>query len=377
MEKNDLYHPGLEGVIAGKSNICKVDSENSRLLYRGYSIVDLAEHSNFEETVYLLIKGALPKRDELADFIKTMKDERRIPEQLIRMFCGFPKRANSMDVLRAGVSFLALFDDEEFDNSHEANVRKAVKLTAKFTTIMAASHRIAHGKKPVEPSPEYSHAGNFLYMVNGSIPDDFIVRAFDISLVLYAEHEYNASTFTALVTASTLADIYSAVIAGVCALKGPLHGGANEKAMEMLLKIGDEGNVEKWLKDALARKEKIMGFGHRVYKKGDPRALILKDLCKELGKRTNQTKWYNMSVEVEEIMEKEKNLHPNVDFYAGSLFYMMGIPIELYTPIFTIARIAGWSAHVIEQHDDNRLIRPASEYTGPDLRPYVPIEKRA
>ena len=376
MEKSDLYHPGLEGVIAGKSNVCKVDSENSRLLYRGYSIVDLAEKSNFEEVAYLLIKGSLPKREELADFIKALKTERPIPEQLLKMFYGFPKRAIPMDMLRAGVSFLALFDTEESDNSHDANVRKAIRLTAKFPALMAASYRTAHGKKPVEPNSEFSHAGNFLYMINDSPADDFIAKAFDISLMLYAEHEYNASTFTALVTASTLADIYSAVIAGICALKGPLHGGANEKAMEMLLAIGEEDRVEDWIREALLRKERIMGFGHRVYKKGDPRAIILKKLCMELGGKKNAPKWYRMSNKIEDIMEKEKGLYPNVDFYAGSVYYMMGIPIELYTPIFTLSRITGWSAHIIEQHDNNRLIRPMSEYIGPPMQRYIPIDER-
>ncbi|MBI3991391.1 MAG: citrate synthase [Candidatus Omnitrophica bacterium] len=376
MEKNDLYHPGLEGVIAGKSSICKVDSENSRLLYRGYSIVDLAKYSTFEETAYLLIKGALPRKKELDDFEASLKEERRIPEQLLKMFSRFPKNSSHMDMLRAGVSFFSLFDADVNDNSHDANVKKAMRLVAKFPTLMASCCRIVHGKEPVEPKSEYSHAGNFLYMINGAPPDDYTAKLFDTSLIIYAEHEYNASTFSALVTASTLADIYSAVIAGICTLKGPLHGGANEKAMEMLLAIGEESNVETWVKSALLKKEKITGFGHRVYKKGDPRAIILKGLCREFGEKAGQTKWSGMSDKIEEIMAKEKGLYPNVDFYAGSLFYMMGMPIELYTPIFTIARIAGWSAHIIEQHDDNRLIRPASEYTGPEMQKYIPISER-
>jgi citrate synthase len=213
-------------------------------------------------------------------------------------------------------------------------------------------------------------------MVNGTPPDDFVEKVFDVSLILYAEHDYNASSFSTRVTASTLADLYSAVIAGICTLKGSLHGGANEKAMEMLLAIGEEDKVEDWIREALLRKERIMGFGHRVYKKGDPRALILKKFCMELGERKNAPKWYRMSHKIEEIMEKEKGLYPNIDFYAGSIYYMMGIPIELYTPIFTLSRIAGWSAHIIEQHDNNRLIRPMSEYVGPPMQRYIPIDER-
>ena len=376
MEKQNSYSPGLEGVIAGRTGICNVDSEHSQLLYRGYSVEDLARDSNFEEVAYLLIKGSLPKRSELTDFTKILKDEREIPKKLLKMFSKFPSRANPMDMLRAGVSFLALFDSEAGDNSHEANVRKAMRLTAKIPTIIASSFRISNGKKTIEPNPEYSHARNFLNMVNGTPPDDFVEKVFDVSLILYAEHDYNASSFSTRVTASTLADLYSAVIAGICTLKGSLHGGANEKAMEMLLAIGEEDKVEDWIREALLRKERIMGFGHRVYKKGDPRAIILKELCMELGGKKNAPKWYRMSHKIEEIMEKEKGLYPNVDFYAGSVYYMMGIPIELYTPIFTLSRITGWSAHIIEQHDNNRLIRPMSEYIGPPIQRYIPIDER-
>ncbi len=376
MEKQNSYSPGLEGVIAGRTGICNVDSEHSQLLYRGYSVEDLAKDSNFEEVAYLLIKGSLPKKGELTDFTKILRDEREIPKNLLKMFTKFPGRANPMDMLRAGVSFLALFDSEAGDNSHEANVRKAVRLTAKIPTVIASSFRISNGKKPIEPNPEYSHTKNFLNMVNGTPPDDFVEKVFDVSLILYAEHDYNASSFSARVTASTLADLYSAVIAGVCTLKGSLHGGANEKAMEMLLAIGEEDKVEDWIREALLRKERIMGFGHRVYKKGDPRAIILKKLCMELGGKKNAPKWYRMSHKIEEIMEKEKGLYPNVDFYAGSIYYMMGIPIELYTPIFTLSRITGWSAHIIEQHDNNRLIRPMSEYIGPPMQRYIPIDER-
>ncbi len=376
MEKQQAYSPGLEGVIAGRTGICKVDSENSQLLYRGYSAEDLARDSNFEEVAYLLIKGSLPKKGELADFTKVLREEHQIPKKLLKMFNKFPSGASPMDMVRSGVSFIALFDPDVEDNSHEANVRKAIRLTAKLPTIIAASSRVSHGKEPIEPKSEYSHARNFLYMISGTVPDDFVEKAFDVSLILYAEHDYNASTFTARVTASTLADIHSAAISGICALKGSLHGGANEKAMEMLLAIGEEERVEEWVREALLRKDRIMGFGHRVYKKGDPRALIVKKLCEQLGEKKGAPKWYRMSLKIEEIMEKEKGLYPNIDFYAGSVYYMMGIPIELYTPIFTLSRITGWSAHIIEQHDNNRLIRPMSEYTGPALQRYIPIDER-
>jgi 2-methylcitrate synthase/citrate synthase II len=367
------YSPGLEGVIAGETAISAV---SDTLTYRGYEIHELAERSTFEEVASLLLCGELPKQAALHEFTRELSAERALPEPVVAMLRTVPPAASAMDVLRSGVSMLAHFDPETEENSHAANVRKAMRVLAKVPTIVAYRHRIVHGQEPVEPRPDLSHAANLLAMIHGKEPQPLAARLMDVSLILYAEHEFNASTFAARVTVSTLADLHAGLTSAIGTLKGPLHGGANEKAMEMLLAIGEPSAAEAWVRGALARKERIMGFGHRVYKHGDTRAQILKGWTEKLAQETGQTKWTQIAQIVEDVVRQEKGLLPNVDFPCGPAYYMLGLPVELYTPIFVAARTSGWSAHVIEQLDNNRLIRPRSQYIGPEARPYVPIEQR-
>jgi 2-methylcitrate synthase/citrate synthase II len=367
------YSPGLEGVIAGETAISAV---SDTLTYRGYEIQELAERSTFEEVASLLLCGELPTRAALQEFTQELSAERALPEPVVAMLRAVPPTASAMDVLRSGVSMLAHFDPETEENSHAANVRKAIRVLAKVPTIVAYWHRIAQGQEPVEPRPDLSHAANLLAMIHGKEPQPLAARLMDVSLILYAEHEFNASTFAARVTVSTLADLHAGLTSAIGTLKGALHGGANEKAMEMLLAIGEPSAAKAWVRDALARKERIMGFGHRVYKHGDTRAKILKGWTEKLAQETGQTKWTQIAQIVEDVVRQEKGLLPNVDFPCGPAYYMLGLPVELDTPIFVAARTSGWSAHVIEQLDNNRLIRPRSQYIGPETRPYVPIEQR-
>jgi citrate synthase len=361
---NQEVHKGLEGIIADTSSICDVEDEKG-LIYRGFSIDDLSENALFEEVAYLLLFGKLPDAQELENFISLLSQERDIPEDLLSIIRKLPQSSNIMDVLKASISILALYDPDVSDNSRNANIRKAIRLIAKTPTIITASYRIFQGKEPIQPDLKLSHTQNFFSMLNGKVPKDFIVKVLNVSLILYAEHEFNASTFSARVTASTLSDMYSAITSAIGTLKGPLHGGANEKVMEMILEIGEVDKVEIWIKNALARKERIMGFGHRVYKKGDSRSGIIKKFSKELGEYLGQGKWYRISCIIEDVMLREKGLYPNLDFYSATALYQMGIPIELFTPVFVASRITGWTAHVIEQHENNRLIRPRCLYTGP------------
>jgi citrate synthase len=370
----ETYSPGLEGVIAGQTAISTV---GDTLTYRGYEIHDLAEHSTYEEVAYLLLYGELPTQAQLSAFTAELTRERDLPEAVVAMLRAVPASADLMDVLRSGVSMLAHFDPETGDNSHEANVRKAVRVLARIPTIIAYRERIVRGQEPVAPRAGLSHAANFLAMLNGEAPQSLAARTLDVSFILYAEHEFNASTFAARVTVSTLSDLHSGLTSAIGTLKGPLHGGANEKAMEMLLSIGEPERAEAWVKDALAHKERIMGFGHRVYKHGDTRAEILKGWAEKLAEQSGDTKLIRIAQIVEDVMKREKNLLPNVDFPCAPAYYLLGLPVELYTPIFVLARTAGWSAHIIEQLDNNRLIRPRSQYTGPETRPYVPIAQRA
>lgn len=370
------YSPGLEGIIAGRSAISEIDPKTEHLTYRGYDIHDLADHSTYEEIAYLLLKGGLPKKNELEAFSKELNQNREIPRALLDIFRNFPKTTHSMDMLRTSVSLLGLFDEEAADNSHDANLRKAIRLVAKFPAVIAASYRIFKGQRAISPNPNFSHAKDFLYMLSGKEPEDYSVHVFDKTLVIYAEHGFNASTFSARVTASTLSDLHSAITSAVGTLKGPLHGGANEHAMKMLLEIGEPDKARAWIQDALTQKKRVMGFGHREYKLGDPRAKILKPLVKELGRRLNQPKWVQIADILEEVMLKQKNLHPNVDFPSAVVYYLLGLPIDIYTPLFALARIVGWSTHVIEQLDNNRLIRPECEYSGTRDLKYIPIEKR-
>lgn len=375
------FAKGLEGVIAAKSSLSFIDGQKGFLVYRGIPIQVLAEKSTFEETVYFLWHDKLPTWAELEAFKKQLKAERELPKEITEVIKSFyPKNAHPMDVLKAAVSHLGMYDPDAMDNSREANLRKSTKLVAKFPTIVAYFHRVREGKDLVPPDPELDHAANFLYMLFGEKPDDFRARVMDVALILHAEHGMNASTFTTMVIASTLSDIYSAVVGGVGALKGPLHGGANERVIRMLQEIGDESKVEEWVMKALAEKRKIMGFGHRVYKSYDPRAAILKEYALKLSEMVGDMKFIRMGMKIEEIMIRElgqkKGIYPNVDFYSGIVYYHLGIPIDLFTPIFAISRVAGWTAHVMEYLEDNRIFRPRQLYVGPMEREYIPIEQR-
>jgi citrate synthase len=367
---------GLEGVVAAQSSISDVNGQEGRLIYWGYDIHDLAEHATFEEVTYLLWNGQLPTPAQLEELKTQLSREAKLPAEIQQFMRTIPKAASPMDMLRTVVSALALYDPEAADMSREANVRKAIKLTAKFPTIVTTFERLRNGSEHVEPREDLSVAGNFLYTLRGQEPDEVATRTMDVALVLHADHELNASTFAARVTAATLSDMYSAIVSAIGTLKGPLHGGANEGVIKNLLEIGSVENVEAWTKEALANKKKIMGFGHRVYRTEDPRATHLREMSRKLGERTGEKKWYEMSHKMEEVMIREKKLNPNVDFYSASTYYALGIPTDLFTPIFACSRITGWTAHVLEQYENNRLIRPRAEYVGPRGQKYVPINER-
>ncbi len=367
---------GLEGVVAAQSSISDVNGQEGRLIYWGYDIHDLAEHATFEEVTYLLWNGKLPTSAQLEELKSQLSREARLPAEIQQLMRTIPKDAPPMDMLRTVVSALSLYDPEASDLSREATVRTAIRLTAKFPTIVTTFERLRNGSEPVEPREDLSVAGNFLYTLRGQEPDEIATRTMDVALVLHADHELNASTFAARVTAATLSDMYSAIVSAIGTLKGPLHGGANEGVIKNLLEIGTVENVEAWTKDALANKKKIMGFGHRVYRTEDPRATHLREMSRKLGERTGEKKWYEMSRKMEEVMIREKNLNPNVDFYSASTYYALGIPTDLFTPIFACSRITGWTAHVLEQYENNRLIRPRAEYVGPRGQKYVPIDER-
>ncbi len=373
------YKPGLEGVIGGLTSISEIDSDRSSLIYRGIDVHDLAEQGSFEETAYLLVYGKLPNRAELENFKEVLGKEREVPKQVYDAMALMPKETHPMDQIRAAYSILTAFDPDykEPATNHDANVRKSVRIIAKAGTMVANGHRIRQGLPPIAPDPNVSIAANFLTLMNDGVkPDDYTETVMDASLTLYAEHGYNASTFANRVTVATLSDVYSGVITGIGTLKGPLHGGANEEAMHMLMEIGTPDRAEAWIRDALATKKKIMGFGHREYKKGDSRAMYLTQVAKEIGRRKGDTKWGDIADILERVMLEEKGLYPNVDFPAAYAYYLLGIPIDLYTPIFVIARVTGWTAHAIEQLDNNRLIRPKCIYEGPYNVPFVPINER-
>jgi citrate synthase len=367
---------GLRGVVAASSSIGDVNGEKGELIYQGLNIHDLATNSTFEEVVFLLWNGRLPKRSELDQLKKDLAASYELPEPIDSLIKQFPADADPMDSLRTAVSALAFYDKESRDLSREASIRVATRLTARFPTIVAAIDRRRNGLEPIKPKPDLGIATNFLYMLKGEAPDEFDAHVLDVALILQADHELNASTFTARVVAGTLADMYSAVTAALGALSGPLHGGANTAVMKMLLEIGSLDKVEAFVQDALATKKKIMGFGHAVYRTEDPRATHLRRFSKEMGERKGDTKWYEMTAKIEELMKNAKGLLPNVDAYSASTYYMMGIPLDLYTPIFAISRISGWTAHILEQYADNKLIRPRAEYVGPRDVAYVPIDKR-
>ena len=376
MSTENIVAEGLKGVVIGKSDICFIDGKRGKLIYRGYDIHDLVKHSNFEEVVYLLWYGKLPTKKNFDDLYKSLVINRALSKEAISLLKSFPKKATPMEVLRTAISTLSLTDRSADDTSFESNVKKAINLTAKTATIIAAFDRIRNGKEPIEPNPNLNHAANFLYMLTGKVPDEMISRFFDICLILHADHELNASTFAARVTSSTLSDLYSAITSAVGTLKGPLHGGANIEVMKMLTDMGTVDKAKEYVRTRLAERKRIMGFGHRVYKTEDPRATHLRRMSKEMGGKTGEAKWYEMSRVIEDFMLNEKGMYPNVDFYSASAYYSMGIPIDLYTPIFALSRVSGWVAHVLEQYSNNTLIRPVAEYVGPNDLTYVPIDKR-
>jgi 2-methylcitrate synthase len=367
---------GLEGIVAAQSSISDVNGEEGKLIYAGYDIHDLAQHATFEEVVYLLWNGTLPTAAQLAALKSQLKAEAGLSRDIIELIRSLPTSANPMDALRTVVSALGLYDPDGADNSLEANTRKAVRLTAKFPLIVTTFQRARNGHQAVRPRTDLSIAGNFLYTLTGEPPDQVATRTMDVAFILHADHELNASTFAARVTAATMSDMYSAIVSAIGTLKGPLHGGANEGVIKNLLEIGSVEGVEAWVKDAFAQKKKIMGFGHRVYRTVDPRATHLVEMSRQLGERTGETKWYEMSRKMEEVVMREKHLNANVDFYSASTYYALGIPTDLFTPIFACSRISGWTAHVLEQFRNNRLIRPRAEYVGPRGLKYIPIEQR-
>jgi citrate synthase len=369
---------GLEGIVAASSGICWIDGEAGVLAYRGIDIHELAEHSTFEETTFLLWNGHLPSELELREFSSQLALARSLDQRIVEMLRNFPRSATPMEVLRTAVSALSFYDADEKDNSHDANVRKSYNLTAQIAMIIAIYDRLRKGLEIIPPDRSLTHAGNFLWMLNGVKPSETATRTLDIALILHADHELNASTFAARVIAATLSDIHSAITGAIGALKGPLHGGANEGVMRLLHLIDKAGaDPVEYVKNMLAAKQKISGFGHRVYKTEDPRATHLRRMSEQLGKDAGQTKWYEMSRAIELHINKDKKLNANVDFYSASTYATLGIDIDLYTPIFAISRMAGWAAHVIEQLDDNRLIRPRADYIGP-VYPchWIPVDER-
>jgi citrate synthase len=369
---------GLEGVVATTSKICYIDGDNGVLAYGGIDIHELAEKSNFEETCYLLWHGKLPSENELKELRQQLASERKLDPAIINFLREAPKDAAPMDVLRTAVSALGLYDRDRGNNDHDANVSKAVRLTSQIALIVAAYDRLRKGKNVVESDPSLSHAANFLLLLNGEKPSTTAERALDIALILHADHELNASTFAARVTAATLSDMHSAVTSAIGALKGPLHGGANEAVFHILEKIdASSADPVEYVRQMLAEKKKISGFGHRVYHTEDPRATHLRRMSEDLCKSSGQAKWFDMSRKIEQFVKSEKKLNANVDFYSASTYHVLGIDVDLFTPIFAVSRISGWTAHVIEQLDDNRLIRPRADYIGPSYpQHWLPIGQR-
>jgi citrate synthase len=367
---------GLEGVIAADSEICYIDGVAGVLSYRGYNIHTLAENALFEEVIYLLWNDRLPSRSELDDFRSSLVAARSLPAPVVDFLLGVPE-APPMDILRTAVSMLALYDPDASSNSPEANLRKAVRLMSQSAAIVTTFDRLRNGREIIDDDPDAGFAATFLYTLTGKSPDDIMENAFDVALILHADHEFNASTFAARVTASTLSDIHSAVTSAIGALKGPLHGGANQDVIRLLLKAGTPENAVEQVKDMLNRKTKVPGFGHRVYRTEDPRATHLRALSEDLGRRTGQLDLYKASREAEQTVKAMKGLNANVDFYSASTYYSLGVPVDLFTPVFAISRMSGWTAHVMEQYSNNRLIRPRTDYKGhPDGRPWVPLNQR-
>jgi len=375
-ESTAVASEGLRGVVAAQSAIGDVNGEQGILIYQGYNIHDLAEHSTFEEVVFLLWNGRLPKADELADLKERLRRNYEVPAEVVEMMKAFPKDADPMDVLRTAVSSLDFYDKNGHGTDREQAVKAAVRITGQIGTIAAAWDRIRNGKDVIAPDKNLSIAENFLYMLRGERADQDEEHIFDVCLILHADHELNASTFTTRVVAGTLAGMYGAVTAGVAALAGPLHGGANTNVMKMLLEIGDPAKIDTWLDQALAEKRKIMGIGHAVYKTEDPRATWLRKFSKQMADKKGEQKWFTMSQAIEKAMLDKKGMYPNVDFYSASTYYLMGIPLDLYTPIFAVSRISGWTGHILEQYGHNKLIRPRAEYIGARDLKYTPLDQR-
>lgn len=370
---------GLEDVVATSSGLCYLDGKRGVLAYCGYDIHDLATSASFEETCFLLWHRRLPSRAELGDLASQFAAARALPEPIIRMMRSLPG-GDAMGAVRTMTSALVHFDPDAADTSPTGQYRTAVRLTAQVASLVATYGRLAAGGGPIRPDPAMGHAANFLYLLSGDRPSALATRAFDMALVLHAEHELNASTFAARVTAATLSDLHSAVVAGISALKGPLHGGANAEVMRMLIDLGEEARgdrIDEVIRGKLARNEKIPGFGHRVYRTEDPRATHLRQMSREIGQHVGNTRWFAMSERIEAFMKREKQLNANVDFYSASTYYLLGIPIELFTPVFAASRTAGWTAHILEQYANNRLIRPRADYIGPTYpQAYLPADRR-
>jgi citrate synthase len=367
---------GLEGVVVARSRLCSIDGQRGVLIYSGYDVNDLADQASYEEVAFLILRGHLPTRDELDAFSAALVEARTLHSDTAQVIDLLAADAAPMEMLRTAVSADSTCDPDRSSNAEDANIRKATRLIGGMPAMVARYDRRRRGLDPIDPDPSLGHAANFLWMLTGERPSEEAARTFDVALILHADHEMNASTFTARVIASTLSDMHSAITGAIGALKGPLHGGANEQVMKLLMEIGSDERVEEEIRDRLARKERIMGFGHRVYKTYDPRAVILKRFSKMLADRSDEPHWFSMSEHIENAVLEEKGLYPNVDFYSASTYHYLGIETGLFTPIFAMSRVVGWAAHVIEQHGDNRLIRPSSEYVGPEPRSYVPIERR-
>lgn len=367
---------GLEGAVIDTSSVSKVNPDTNSLIYRGYPVQDLAENCTFEEVAYLLYHGELPTKSQLEEFSKKEKSLRDISKDNLNIIKSLPKKCHPMDSIRTGVSFLGCEDERVWDATPSTNLDKALRLLAKIPTMVAADYRFKKGLDFIAPNPNLTLAENFFHMCFGKVPDHKVVRAFDVSLILYAEHSFNASTFTSRVVTSTQSDIYSATVAGIGALKGPLHGGANEMVMHMMMEIADPNKAEQWMIDALAQKKKVMGFGHRVYKSGDSRVPTMKKYAQVMADAIGDQKWMQMYNSLEKVMVEKKKIYPNLDFPAGPAYYMMGFEIDFFTPIFVMARTTGWSAHIMEQTANNRIIRPLSEYIGAEQRQVKPLSER-
>jgi 2-methylcitrate synthase len=373
---DETVHHGLDGVIVDTTSISKVMPEINSLVYRGYPVQELAEHCSFEEVAWLIWHGELPTAKELAEFMAAGRGQRELSKELISVIQKIPRTAHPMDVLRTAISFLGT-EDAELDKSDAVmNLKRSISMMAKIPTMIAAFYRFRKGQEFISPRSDLGFVENFFHMVFGKVPAPEVVKAFEVSMILYAEHGFNASTFTARVAVSTLSDIYSGVTAGIASLKGPLHGGANEAVMHMLLEIGDPAHASEWMISALEKKCVVMGFGHRVYKNGDSRVPTMKKYARKMAAFTGETKWLDMEDILEGIMVEQKKIHPNLDFPSGPAYYMMGFDIDMFTPFFVMARITGWTAHIMEQQANNRLIRPLSKYTGAGERRVMPLKER-